>query len=683
MTPHPRGLHHAPRNKALGLALALAIGASACVDAQAARAGHARVVSSPGEPMRIEVPLLDLTADEAASLQVQLADAAAWQRAGLQPPAPLADTRVTLEGSGAARRLVRISASQPITTPTIDVLLDLRSGAGQRQMQVTLLVPARDAEAGVRRAAVQPAAAASGSAQPARRVDDVTVRPGQTLSGIAARNAVADASIYQMLVALWQANPQAFIQNNMNLVRAGETLTIPDAATVRAIDPAEARRIFVEQAAAYERYRARLGAAAGAGAAVPRADGSSGQVDGAGNARAAAQPPAQDRLRLSNAGAAGGASPDAAGDVRASEQRAMSDARQRVDTLQSNVDALNRAAAGQGGAAGGQGAGSGSQGAGAAGGGQGGSASGAPNQGGAAQASSNGAASGSAGAGAAAGSAAGAAAGIAAAGGSAAGGGGASMGANGAAAGGNAAGATGAQAGNAAGVNGAAAGGNAVGGAFPATGGNAPVSNGAAAGSAAAGAGGAAAGSNAAGATGVAGDNSAGINGAGNAATSSNNAVSSGTAANGAGAATVGPAGASSAAGGTAAAPQAGAGGAAAGTPSASAPGVAAGAQSGADAAARAKDGMPSWLADNLLAVVTAVLALLIFIVAWMLRRAGARRNEDVEEVDYGDPPPFDSRAFNRKLDAIDLDLNHPPTDEPKPTQDNAPSATPSYGTRT
>lgn len=76
---------------------------------------------------------------------------------------------------------------------------------------------------------------------------------------------------------------------------------------------------------------------------------------------------------------------------------------------------------------------------------------------------------------------------------------------------------------------------------------------------------------------------------------------------------------------------------------------------------------MPSWLADNLLAVVTAVLALLVFVVAWMLRRAGARRSDEVEAVDYGDPPPFDSRAFSRKLDAIDLDLNHPPTDEPPP----------------
>src|SRR5690606_25518973 len=107
----------------------------------------------------------------------------------------------------------------------------------------------------------------------------VTVRAGDNLFRIARRNAVPDASVYQMLVALWRANPQAFIQNNMNLVRAGETLSIPDAATVRAIDPTEARRIFAEQAEAFARYRGRAGADA-AGAAAVSADrgGASGQV---------------------------------------------------------------------------------------------------------------------------------------------------------------------------------------------------------------------------------------------------------------------------------------------------------------------------------------------------------------------------------------------------------------------
>ena len=61
----------------------------------------------------------------------------------------------------------------------------------------------------------------------------LNVKPGDTLYAIAQRNAVPGASIYQMLVALWRANPQAFIQSNMNLLKAGQKLSIPDADAVR------------------------------------------------------------------------------------------------------------------------------------------------------------------------------------------------------------------------------------------------------------------------------------------------------------------------------------------------------------------------------------------------------------------------------------------------------------------
>ncbi|MNT44303.1 hypothetical protein D3C72_1808240 [compost metagenome] len=76
--------------------------------------------------------------------------------------------------------------------------------------------------------------------------------------------------------------------------------------------------------------------------------------------------------------------------------------------------------------------------------------------------------------------------------------------------------------------------------------------------------------------------------------------------------------------------------------------------------------GMPSWLADNLLVIVTAVLALIAFAIAWLLRRAGARRGDDDEETYAYNEPALDTAALNRKLDTINLDLDEPPTDEPR-----------------
>src|SRR5690606_34096254 len=125
--------------------------------------GHSRVVSAPGAPLQVVVPLNGLTPEEVASLRVSLADAGAWQRAGLRPPVPLDSVQVAIQdGADATHKNVRIVSSQPLATPAVDLLLNLQSSAGQRQVQVTILVPQRGAAAGV-----EPARAGTGSSQPA------------------------------------------------------------------------------------------------------------------------------------------------------------------------------------------------------------------------------------------------------------------------------------------------------------------------------------------------------------------------------------------------------------------------------------------------------------------------------------------------------------------------------------
>lgn len=571
MTLRSRHPLHAPRTKALQWAVALALGASLGTVAQAASVGHSRVVSAPGAPLQVVVPLQGLSPEEAASLQVSLADAAAWQRAGLTPPVPLDSAQVSIQdGADAARKNIRIVSTRPLATQAVDLLLDVRSSAGQRQVQVTILVPPRGSGAGV-----QPARVGTGAASSGAPAGAVTVRQGDNLFRIARRNAVPDASVYQMLVALWRANPQAFIQNNMNLVRAGETLSIPDAATVRAIDPTEARRIFAEQVAAFERYRGRAGADAATGAAVAGARGAaSGQVSQGSSSGPGASSTPQDRLRLSAASSA-----DAQADARTSGERAMQDAQQRVDTLQGNVDALSQAAGGKGGQDGAPAEGA----AGAAATGAGAGQSGTQAAGAAGQAGSPGTADASSSNGTQAGA-------------------GASNGAKADAAGSAAAGANAQQGAASAGANDAAANGT-----------------GAASGSAAT-------------------PGAAGVNGA-----AGTNGPGTTDAAPGAGTAGSGAAGAPAAAGGQ---DQAGPGKAAADP-----------------ARAASASSMPGWLADNLLVIVTAALAFIVLVIAWLLRRAGARR-ADEDEASYGEPV-LDTAALNRKLDGISLDLDQPPSDEP------------------
>ena len=616
MTQRSRQVKHARRLKALQWAIALAIGASACSPALAMRVGHSRVVSAPGAPLQALVGLQELTPDEIASLRVSVADEASWQRAGLKPPAPLASLVVRVEdGMDPTRKNLRVRSTQAPSGGAVDLLLDISSSSGQRQVQVSILVPLRGAGAEVSPAAVGTPSRASGTA------GSVNVKSGDTLFAIAQRNAVPNASIYQMLVALWRANPDAFIQGNMNLVRAGQKLAIPDAATVRAVDPAEARRIFNEHAEAFARYRARLGAAAGANPSVVKGqDAASGTVARPGDTGVATASQPQDRVRLSSGQAQGGATAqaDAQADQRASDARAMADAQGRVNQLQSNVDELNKAVAGQGGATGTPGAAGAAGANGATGGAGAAGASGTPGSTGAAGASGTPGATGAAGASG-------------------------SPGSTGAAGASGTPGATGA-----AGASGT------------------PGSTGAAGASGTPGATGAAGASGTPGATGAAG--ASGTPGA---------AGTSGTPG------ATGAAGASGSPGATGAAGASGTPGAVgatgapglSGTPGAAGPSTATAQQDKAAAQASAdknkdKDltsSMPAWLADNLLVIVTAVLALIAFAIAWVLRRAGARRGDDDEETYAYNEPVLDTAALNRKLDSISLDLDEPPTDEPRP----------------
>jgi pilus assembly protein FimV len=75
-----------------------------------------------------------------------------------------------------------------------------------------------------------------------------TVRPGETLGGIAA-GLGRSYSLDQTILALLRANPDALIGGNANRLKAGAVLRIPDDATIATYTPDEAAVVVREQAA--------------------------------------------------------------------------------------------------------------------------------------------------------------------------------------------------------------------------------------------------------------------------------------------------------------------------------------------------------------------------------------------------------------------------------------------------
>ena len=180
-------------------------------------------------------------------------------------------------------------------------------------------------------AALTPSPTATPPAAPVRQVK---VRAGDTLSRIARANKPADISLDQMLIALLRANPDAFVDNNVNRLKAGAELNIPAHEQAAAVAPDEAASVLVLQSRDFEEYRHRLATDALRMASTSRQ--ASGKIEATVSEKKPAAP-SRNRLTLS-AGAVGRVSADekgiAARLARVAEERAVK--------LSNEIDALSR-----------------------------------------------------------------------------------------------------------------------------------------------------------------------------------------------------------------------------------------------------------------------------------------------------------------------------------------------------
>ena len=173
------------------------------------------------------------------------------------------------------------------------------------------------------------------------------VKEGDTLAEIANLTRDNTVSLDQMLIALYRANPDAFIGDNINRLRAGRVLSVPDAAAAGAVDKGEARTTVVAQARDFNAYRNKL---AGQVASGPARKANDAKQSGGGKVTARVEEKsstneARDRLQLSKAGA--GAKDRAAAEKAAAEDKiaadkAIAEANDRVKALEKNVSDLQK-----------------------------------------------------------------------------------------------------------------------------------------------------------------------------------------------------------------------------------------------------------------------------------------------------------------------------------------------------
>lgn len=331
------------------LVLALSALAAMCSTTYAAQLGHARIVSQQGQPLRIAVPVTQLSQQDARSFAVAAAPISDWKQAGLIPPVDPATLSFQLvDGARPNVRTIQIESPQPFNGPVADLLLNVQTATGRQHYQVSILAPLPAAGVAMPGASQGGAGTSTGSATApkAAAARSIRVRRGDTMFSIARRHAVPQASVYQMMIALQRANPQAFIHGNINLVKAGATLKMPDPAQIDAVSDQEARRIFMRQAQEFEQYR--QGLAGKKGQAVAGGPAEQGRLSTEAPAPDTSQAVAQnqDKVVLSSNSAT-----DKAADEHTAAGKSLADSQERISQLEQNVKNLNQALQGQGQAA--------------------------------------------------------------------------------------------------------------------------------------------------------------------------------------------------------------------------------------------------------------------------------------------------------------------------------------------
>lgn len=97
-------------------------------------------------------------------------------------------------------------------------------------------------------------------------MSEYSTKRGDTLWRIAekAQGGNRDVSIEQMILAIYRTNKDAFFGNNVNNLKAGKILKLPERVEVESVTPTQARREFRAQYDAWQEYKLKLAATSSA-----------------------------------------------------------------------------------------------------------------------------------------------------------------------------------------------------------------------------------------------------------------------------------------------------------------------------------------------------------------------------------------------------------------------------------
>lgn len=273
--------------------------------------------SALNERLDARIPLLSMDAVGADQVSVRLASEERFERAGVPRPFYLTRLDFEVRQDEGGRPYIAVTSQQPIQEPFLDfvVTVEWPRGSLVREFTVLLDPPVYAGSDGM--SSAEPVSMPSGGGTDAGAGTASATVPGSygpvgagdTLWGVAQSVRPEGAGVYQTMMALREANPQAFVDGNINSLRRGAVLEVPEAGAITARSPAEARREFNRQMAAWRNDNAAK-AVAGEKASAPDSTASEGEND------AQAEKTPESRDKAATPGQSGKASPGSGGELR-------------------------------------------------------------------------------------------------------------------------------------------------------------------------------------------------------------------------------------------------------------------------------------------------------------------------------------------------------------------------------
>src|ERR1700681_3420783 len=327
--------------------------------------GKLTVNSGLGQPLSAQIELTAAQRDELDSLRARIADPSVYRDNGAQYVGALSRARITVE-QGANASYLRVTTSAPVNEPFLNLIIELSWATGRVVRDYTFLLdppgatemqaiepaapirpeaaPTRTTRAG--RRAAEAAASAPSTSTTSTAPDSAgsyTVKRGDTLSKIANQYKPENVSLEQMLVALFRSNESAFEANNMNRLRSGQIITVPQGDQIASLAQGEAVKEVKVQAADWRAYRDHVAAAAPARDNPAARQSGGGKIGTAVEDQAAAALGGRDRVSVSREPGKGTAA--ASAEDLVAKDKALREANARVAELEKTVRDLQKSAA--------------------------------------------------------------------------------------------------------------------------------------------------------------------------------------------------------------------------------------------------------------------------------------------------------------------------------------------------